>query len=114
MKLAEALILRADKQKRLEQLKERLLRNVKIQEGTKPAEKPEALLAELETLTKELGSLIQKINRTNSVTKFDKTRTIADVLAERVVCQEVCKNSGELVSVAGTAIFLKLRLRTTA
>jgi len=83
MKLAEALILRADKQKRLEQLKERLLRNVKIQEGTKPAEKPEALLAELDTLTKELGSLIQKINRTNSVTKFDKTRTIADVLAER-------------------------------
>ena len=31
-----------------------------------------------------------------------------------VVCQEVCKISGGLVSVAGTVIFLKLRLRMTA
>jgi hypothetical protein len=83
MKLAEALILRADRQKRLEQLKERILRNVKVQEGTKPAEKPEALLAELETLTKELIALIQQINKTNSSTPFDKTRTVADALAER-------------------------------
>jgi hypothetical protein len=75
--------LRADKQKRLEQLKERILRNVKVQEGTQPAEKPEKLLAELETLTDELVGLIQKINKTNSETSFDKTRTIADVLAER-------------------------------
>lgn len=83
MKLAEALILRADKQKRLEQVKERILRNVKVQEGTQPAEKPEKLLAELDTLTNELVDLIQKINKTNSETSFDKTRTIADVLAER-------------------------------
>ena len=83
MKLAEALILRADKQKRLEQLKERILRNVKVQDGTQPAEKPEKLLAELETLTNELVDLIQKINKTNSATNFDKTRTVADVLAER-------------------------------
>ncbi|MEW6402214.1 MAG: hypothetical protein AB1649_10470 [Chloroflexota bacterium] len=31
-----------------------------------------------------------------------------------VVCQELCKISSGLVSVAGTAIFLKWRLRTTA
>jgi hypothetical protein len=31
-----------------------------------------------------------------------------------VVCQEVCKSSGGLVSVAGTVIFLKWRLRITA
>jgi hypothetical protein len=83
MKLAEALILRADKQKRLEQLKERILQNVKIQDGTQPAEKPGKLLAELEALTEELVDLVQKINRTNSTTSFDKTRTIADILAER-------------------------------
>lgn len=100
MKLAEALILRADKQKRLEQLKERLLRNVKIQQGTQPAEKPEKLLAELETLTDELVSLIQKINKTNSSTKFDKTRTMTDVLAERdilaqkqAIYREMVKNA---------------------
>lgn len=31
-----------------------------------------------------------------------------------VVCQELCKISGGLVPVAGTAMFLKWRLRTTA
>ncbi|MBI5351027.1 MAG: DIP1984 family protein [Chloroflexi bacterium] len=83
MKLAEALIMRADKQKRLEQLKERLLRNVKVQQDSQPAEKPEKLLAELETLTKDLMLLIQQINKTNSNTKFDKSRTMSDALAER-------------------------------
>jgi len=47
MKLAEALMLRADIQKRIDQLKQRLLRNVKVQEGDRPAENPEALLSEL-------------------------------------------------------------------
>lgn len=46
MKLAEALILRADTQKRIAQLKERLLLNAKVQAGDQPAEKPESLLAE--------------------------------------------------------------------
>jgi hypothetical protein len=46
MKLAEALILRADYQKRIEQLKAILIRNAKIQEGDAPAEKPEELLKE--------------------------------------------------------------------
>jgi hypothetical protein len=33
MKLAEALVQRADKKKRIEQLKQRILRNAKVQEG---------------------------------------------------------------------------------
>ena len=36
MKIAEALALRADLQKRLEQLKQRLVKNARIQEGDKP------------------------------------------------------------------------------
>lgn len=40
MNLAEALILRADCQKRIAQLKARLLTNAKIQEGDAPAETP--------------------------------------------------------------------------
>jgi hypothetical protein len=40
MKLAEALLRRADCQKCLEQLKARLLRNAKVQEGDDPAEDP--------------------------------------------------------------------------
>ncbi|MEM8557071.1 MAG: hypothetical protein AAGG50_04525, partial [Bacteroidota bacterium] len=38
MKLAEALILRADLQKRLAQLRQRVMQNVKTQEGDAPAE----------------------------------------------------------------------------
>ena len=38
MKIAEALALRADLQKRLEQLKQRLVKNARIQEGDAPEE----------------------------------------------------------------------------
>lgn len=59
MKLAEALILRADYQKRIEQLKQRLLRNAKVQEGDDPAENPSELIDELEQVAADLQSLIQ-------------------------------------------------------
>ena len=38
MKLAEALALRADLQRRLEQLKQRLIKNARVQEGDTPEE----------------------------------------------------------------------------
>lgn len=60
MKLAEALILRADYQKRIEQLKQRLLRNAKVQEGDDPAENPAALVEEVNRLAQELEVLIQR------------------------------------------------------
>ncbi len=44
MKLAEALALRGDILKRLEQIRARLLRNAKVQDGDSPAEDPAALL----------------------------------------------------------------------
>ncbi len=87
MKLAEALILRADTQKRLEQLKQRLLRNAKVQEGDKPAEQPEKLVEELEQLSKELLQLIQRINKTNAATLFEPGTTLSDGLATRDVLQ---------------------------
>ncbi|MBE9851725.1 DIP1984 family protein [Campylobacter concisus] len=71
MKLAQALILRADTQKRIEQLKVRLLSNAKTQENEKPSEDPKLLLKELDKLTKELFTLICSINLTNSSAKFD-------------------------------------------
>lgn len=83
MKLAEALIKRADLQKRIEQLRARLSRNVKVQEGDAPAEDPDKLLDELENLISELEILIRRINKTNSKTQFDDARTITDILAER-------------------------------
>ena len=83
MKLAEALILRADCKKRLEQLKARAIRNARVQEGDRPAEEPEALLAEVERVARELADLIKRINRTNSATAFGDGLSLSDALAER-------------------------------
>lgn len=85
MKLAEALILRADCQKRFEQLKARIVRSAKVQEGDAPPENPQELLAELERTAAELADLIKRINRTNSNTLFEGERTLSDALAERDV-----------------------------
>ena len=71
MKLAQALILRSDTQKRIEQLKVRLLSNAKVQENESPSEDPKLLLKELDKLTSELFTLICSINLTNSSAKFD-------------------------------------------
>ena len=83
MKLAEALILRADSQKRLEQVCQRLLRSSKVQEGERPPEEPEALIEALEKLVSELTTLIQRINRTNSQSVLEPGETLSDALATR-------------------------------
>lgn len=83
MKLAEALILRADCQKRFEQLKARITRSAMIQEGDQPAENPQELIAEAEQVSVELAQLVRRINKTNSTTAYSGTETITDALAER-------------------------------
>jgi hypothetical protein len=83
MKLAEALIQRADAKKRLEQLRQRLIRSAKVQEGENAPENPQDLLGEMDALVNELTDLIQRINHTNSSTAFDANRSLTDVLAER-------------------------------
>lgn len=83
MKLAEALSIRADLQRKVLQLKERILRNAKIQVDEKPAEDPNELLLELAQASKELVILVKQINKTNNVLKFDQNNTMADILAER-------------------------------
>lgn len=82
MKLAEALILRADLQKRLEQLRQRLILNAQVQEGEQPAEDPESLLRELDEVTGELESLIRQINLTNAQPLSDG-ETLTALLARR-------------------------------
>jgi len=82
MKLAEALTERADAQKRIEQLRRRLLLNAKVQEGEKPAENPDVLLEELDELTQRLTELIARINLTNTNTKTEKG-TLTLMLAKR-------------------------------
>ncbi len=87
MKLAEALKLRADLQKTVEQLKSRLIDNVKVQEGDLPAEQPSVLFAELDNILPQLETLIVKINLTNTQTKTDD-KTMTQLLAEKDVLQK--------------------------
>ncbi|MDT0161344.1 DIP1984 family protein [Bacillus sp. AG4(2022)] len=83
MKLAEALILRSDYQKRVEQLRNRLSQNARVQEGDLPNEEPQTLMKELTELLVKLKSLIQNINRTNLHTVFDQAQSLADALTSR-------------------------------
>lgn len=83
MKLAEALILRADTKKKFDQIKHWLIANAKVQEGDKPVEKPELLLKELDAVAAEFETLVKAINKTNSITEFSNGRTLTDALAER-------------------------------
>lgn len=83
MKLAEALILRSDRKKRLELLRERLDRVAKVQEGDLPVEDPPALLDEVDRTASDFTRLVQQINRTNATVRLDDGRTIADAIADR-------------------------------
>ena len=82
MKLAEALIERADLQKRIDQLEERLQSNALVQEGEEPAEDPVVLLAELTTLSTSLEELITRINLTNASATVDG-KSLTALIARR-------------------------------
>lgn len=82
MKLAEALMQRADCQKRIAQLRQRLSRSAKVQEGEQPPENPQELLAEVDAAITELTRLVQRINQTNASTAF-ADGTLSDALAQR-------------------------------
>ncbi len=84
MKLAEALAVRKDTQKRIEQLKSRILNNVRVQEGDEPSENPEELMKELDAGLGELQKLIFQINQTNMHTMVDG-RTLTEMMAEKEV-----------------------------
>jgi hypothetical protein len=82
MKLAEGLIERADLQKQIAQLEDRMETNVKVQEGEEPAEAVDDLIAKYEALMSRLENLIVRINKTNSATPFDDG-TVAEAITRR-------------------------------
>lgn len=84
MRLAEALVLRADASRRVEQLRSRIAGSARYQEGEEPAEDAAALLAEAGEALTELESLIRRINRTNAATRVEGG-TLTDALARRDV-----------------------------
>lgn len=83
MKLAEALLLRADLQKKVASLRERIVANAVVQEGDQPHEAPDQLLKEAFGSLGELEALIAKINSTNLVCKLADGRTLMEAIARR-------------------------------
>jgi len=82
MKLASALAERQDLQNRLNELQKRLNNNSRVQEGESPAEDPQNLLDELDSIMTRLEELIKKINLTNSLTIIHNI-SITEHLAHR-------------------------------
>jgi hypothetical protein len=113
MKLAEALILRADCQKRVEHLKQRLIKSAKVQEGDRAPENPQSLIEEMERTLSLLSDLIKRINRTNSGTEFEAGKTLSDALAERdiLLAKRAAYNGlAEAASVVQT-VYLRSEIR---
>ena len=83
MKLAEALLLRADVQKKIESLRERIGRYATVQQGERPHENPSKLLAEAVGAVDRLEGLIYAINRANLKGKLKDGRPLTAALAAR-------------------------------
>jgi len=105
MKIAEALILRADIQKRIAQLKTRLNNNAKVQENEEPAENPELLLTELENLISQLNDLIVKINRTNTLSKIDGI-SLVELIAKKDTLSQKAGILREFIEIASQKVDL--------
>ncbi|MBX2852577.1 MAG: DIP1984 family protein [Phycisphaeraceae bacterium] len=83
MKLAEALLLRADMKKKLESLRSRVASNAVVQEGETPHEDPSELLMQSFGVVKEMQALIARINIANHTNKLEDGRTLADLINQR-------------------------------
>ena len=83
MKLAEALLLRADLQTKFTRLQERIRANAVVQKGDKPPENAEGLLREATGVLSELSGIITRINRTNVSARLPDGRTMTEAIAER-------------------------------
>lgn len=82
MKLAEALQERADLNRRISELTDRISCCVLVQEGEEPPEDPEELFHELDADIVQLGQLIASINKTNSATVVDG-KSLTEIIAEK-------------------------------
>jgi len=82
MKLAEALQERADLNRRISELTDRISCCVLVQEGEEPPEDPEELFHELDADIAQLGQLVASINRTNSATVVDG-KSLTEIIAEK-------------------------------
>ncbi|MBM3953288.1 MAG: septicolysin [Planctomycetes bacterium] len=83
MKIAEALLLRADMKKKLASLRERIAANAVVQEKEKPHEDPAKLIKEAVGVLAELEEIALRIDRANQATKLADGRALAVAVAHR-------------------------------
>lgn len=100
MKLAEALMLRSDMQKKLASLRERIVNNARVQEGEAPHEDPNKLMGEANGVLSDLEKLIAQINAANQTNALPDGRTITQAIAHRDTLTQ--RHSLILAAIAGT------------
>lgn len=100
MKLAEALLVRGDMQKKIASLRDRIVANAVVQEGDKPKEDPDKLLREVAGVIESLQHLVLQINEINMRSKLPDGRSMTAALAERDAL--VQRHSMLQAAVAGT------------
>ncbi len=83
MLLAEALNERADAQRRLLDLRDRIGANARVREGEQPAEDPLALLDQAIDVSERVRVLIVAVNMTNTATRMPDGTTVTAALARR-------------------------------
>jgi len=85
LKLAEALILRSDRMRSFDQLRNRAVAMARFQEGEQPPEDAGALVVQAQAVLDELQALIERINLTNATARLEDGSTITQALAEREI-----------------------------
>jgi len=83
MKLAEALLERKSLKDQIGALKERAIKDARVQEGDQPAERPEELAAEIEKLVQRLEAITTAINWTNLQARLPDGQTIMEAIVKR-------------------------------
>lgn len=83
MKLAEALLIRADQKKKILSLRERIAQNALAQEGDRPREDVAQLIPECFAVIAEQQALVLKIDAANAAARLPDGRPLAEVLAAR-------------------------------
>lgn len=110
MLLAEALNERADAQRRLLDLRDRIRANARVQEGEQPAEDPQVLLDQAIDVSERIRVLVVAVNVTNTATRLPDGTTVTAALARRDalgrrirVVTEAAKRAGDNVARWGRA-----------
>ncbi len=83
MKLAEALLLRADLIKKIEHLQNRITPVLIVSDDKLPQEDPDKLMAQLRKAIQDLESLVIRINKTNNETYVEGEGVLMEALAKR-------------------------------